>query len=100
MTATRDVLREEEIESRWEAAPAVAVVIAMQAILAGVSRDQHWKLWLFTWWVWLIPAVPETLLLLPLAWHRPRHRLEQLGHRRTVALALLAVVSLANALLV
>ena len=31
--------------------------------------------------------------------HRPRRRLEQLGHRRTVALALLALVSLANSLL-
>lgn len=96
---TRDALREEEIESRWEAAPAVALVLAMQLLLALVSRNQHWKLWVFPWWVWLIPVVPEALLLLPLAWHRPRRRLEQLGHRRTVALALLAVVSLANALL-
>jgi hypothetical protein len=96
---TRDPLREEEIESRWEAAPAVAVVIAMQVLLAIVSRDQHWKLWLFSWWVWLIPVAPEALLLVPLAWHRPRRRLEQLGHRRTVALALLAVVSIANAVL-
>lgn len=96
---TRDPLREEEIESRWEAAPAVAVVIAMQVLLAIVSRDQHWKLWLFTWWVWLIPVAPEALLLVPLAWHRPRRRLEQLGHRRTVALVLLAVVSIANAVL-
>ena len=96
---TRDALREEEIESRWEAAPAVAVVIAMQLLLASVSRAQHWKLWIFPWWVWLIPVAPEILLLLPLAWNRPRRRLEQLGHRRTVALALLAVVSLANAVL-
>lgn len=96
----RDPLREEEIESRWEAAPAVALVIAVQVLLASVSRDQHWKLWIFDWWAWLIPAVPEMLLLLPLAWHRPRRRLEQLGRRRTVALSLLAVVSLANAVLV
>src|SRR5262249_26028769 len=34
-----------------------------------------------------------------LAWHRPRRRLEQLGRRRTVSLALLAMISLANALL-
>lgn len=95
----RDPLREEEIESRWEAAPAVALVIGMQVLLALVSRNQHWQLWLFPWWVWLIPIAPEALLLLPLAWHRPRHRLEQLGHRRTVAIALLAVVSLANAVL-
>jgi hypothetical protein len=75
------------------------LVIAMQALLAFVSRDQHWKLWGLQWWVWLIPAAPETALLLPLAWSRPRRRLEQLGQRRTVALALLGVVSLANAVL-
>src|SRR6185312_4352668 len=58
-----------------------------------------WQLWVFPWWVWVIPIVPEVLLLVPLAWRRPRRRLEQLGHRRTVALALLAVVSLANVVL-
>jgi hypothetical protein len=96
---TGDPLREEEFESRWEAAPAVAVAIGMQVLLALVSRNQDWELWIFSWWVWLIPAVPETLLVIPLAWHRPRRRLEQLGHRRTVALTLLGVVSLANATL-
>src|SRR5437868_2451040 len=75
-------LREEEIESRWEAAPAVGIVIAMQLVLASVSRNQAWQLWVFPWWVWLIPIVPELLLLLPLAWRRPRRRLEQLGNRR------------------
>jgi hypothetical protein len=35
-------LREEEIESRWEAAPAVGIVIAMQLVLALVSRNQLW----------------------------------------------------------
>ena len=94
-----DALREEELESRWEAAPAVALVIAMQLLLALVSREQHWTLWIFPWWVWLIPVVPELLLLVPLAWQRPRRRLEQLGHRRTVAIGLLAVVSFANAVL-
>src|SRR6476661_148999 len=44
-------LREEEIESRWEAAPAVGIVIAMQLVLALVSRNQVWQLWVFPWWV-------------------------------------------------
>jgi hypothetical protein len=95
----RDPLREEELESRWEAAPAVTLVIALQLVLAAVSQEQEWKLWLFPWWVWLIPTAPEAALLVPLTWHRPRRRLEQLGHRRTVALALLALVSVANSLL-
>jgi len=38
------------------------------------------------------------VLLLPLAFQWPRRRLEQLGHRRTAAVGLLAVVSAANAL--
>lgn len=96
---TRDRFRSEEIESRWEAAPAVGLVIALQCLLAVVSRARDWKLAGLSWWVWLIPAVPELALLVPLAWHRPRRRLEQLGHRRTVALALIGTVSLANALL-
>jgi len=94
-----DPLREEERESRWEAAPAVALVIALQVLLALVSRNQHWKLSDLPWWVWLIPVVPELALLVPLAWQRPRRKLEQMGHRRTVSLTLLALISLANALL-
>jgi hypothetical protein len=95
----RDALRQEEIESRWEAAPAIALVIALQLLLALISRREQWKLWVFPWWFWLIPVVPELLLLVPLAWHRPRRRLEQLGKRRMVAISLIAVVSLANAIL-
>ena len=94
-----DPLREEERESRWEAAPAVAVVIALQVLLAVVSRTQSWMLWDFAWWVWLVPAAPELVLLLALAWQRPRRRIEQLGLRRNVSIALLALVSAGNAFL-
>jgi hypothetical protein len=98
-TVTRNPLREEEVESRWEAAPAVGLVIALQVLLASVSRAEGWKLAGLPWWVSLISVPPEIALLIPLAWHRPRHRLEQLGHRRTVALTLLGVISLTNGLL-
>ena len=94
-----DPYREEEIESRWEAAPAVATIIGFQVVLASVSLIEHWTLWTLPWWVWLISIPPELALLIPLAWNRPRHRLEQLGLRRMVALALLGVISLTNALL-
>jgi hypothetical protein len=94
-----DPLREEERESRWEAAPAVAVVIALQVLLAVISRTQSWMLWDFAWWVWLVPAAPELVLLVALAWQRPRRRLEQLGVRRNVSIALLALVSAGNAFL-
>jgi hypothetical protein len=99
MVSPRNPIHEEEVESRWEAAPAIALVIAFQLLLALVSRARSWHMWGLPWWVWLLPAGPELLLLVPLAWHRPRRRLEQIGRRRTVALALLAVVSLGNSLL-
>src|ERR671938_106059 len=99
-TVRDDPLREEELESRWEAAPAIALVIGLQLLLALVSKTQSWKVWVFSWWVWLIPVGPEVVLLVPLAWHRPRRRLQQLGLRRMVVFALLALVSLANAFLV
>ncbi len=90
--------REEEVESRYEATFAVGLVIVLQVTLALVSLAGGWKLIGLPGWVWLIPVVPETALLLALAWSAPRHRLEQLGHRRTVALALVAVITMANLL--
>jgi uncharacterized membrane protein len=91
-------LREEEIESRFEATVAVGLVIALQVVLAIVSLAGNWKLIGLPGWVWLIPALPEVALLVPLALAAPRHRLEQMGRRRTVALALVGVISAANAL--
>lgn len=96
---SRDAIQQEEVESRWEAGPAVLIVAALQLLLALVSRNQHWKLWGFSWWVWLVSAAPELALLLPLAWARPRHRLEQMGGRRTASLSLFGVLSLTNAFL-
>jgi hypothetical protein len=93
-------LREEEFESRWEAAPAVTLLIASQLTLALISEKQSWKVWDLPWWVWLIPVVPEVVLLLPLALDRPRRRLEQMGLRRMFALTLLGVINAANAFLV
>ena len=40
----RDALSEEALESRWEAAPAILVVIGLQLVLALVSRSEHWTL--------------------------------------------------------
>lgn len=90
-------MREEEVESRWEAAPAVVAVIVLQLTLALVSLERHWNLWGLPWWVWLIAVGPETILLGALAWDSTRQLLEQVGHRRNAALALLAVISLDNA---
>jgi uncharacterized membrane protein len=91
-------MREEELESRYEATFAVVLVIALQVTLALVSLGAGWKLIGLPGWVWLIPVVPEATLFLALAWSAPRHQLEQMGHRRTVALALVAVITAANVL--
>jgi hypothetical protein len=95
---TRDDLGEEEVESRWEAAPAVALLIGLQVALGLVSKTKGWSLWGLPWWVWLVAVLPETILVALLAWNRPLRWLEQVGHRRTVALSLLALISLTNAL--
>jgi uncharacterized membrane protein len=91
-------VREEEIESRFEATFGVGLVMALQVALALVSLEAGWKLAGLPWWVWLIPTGPEAGLLLALAWSAPRQRLEQRGLRRTVALALVGVITAANAL--
>jgi len=96
---TRGALAEEQVESRWEAAPAVGIVIAFQVALGLASRAKGWGIWDLPWWVWLLAIGPETILVVLLAWSRPRRRLEQLGLRRTVSVCLLAVISVANALL-
>jgi uncharacterized membrane protein len=91
-------LREEEVESRYEATFAVGLVIGLQVTLALASLGAGWKLIGLPGWVWLVPAVPEAALLVALAWSLPRHRLEQLGRRRTAALALVGVITAANVL--
>src|SRR5471032_3104527 len=92
-----DEVREEEVESRWEAAPAVAVVIVLQLGLALLSRARGWKLWEFPWWAWLITTVPAVFLLGALAADRSRRWLEETGRRRFAALALFGITSIANA---
>jgi uncharacterized protein (DUF1330 family) len=91
-------VHEAEVESRWEAAPAVVAVIGLQLVLAMVSEQLGWKLWGLPWWVWLCTVGPELALLLTLAFDWPRHQLEQMGRRRTAAVTLLAVVSASNTL--
>jgi hypothetical protein len=88
---------EEEVESRWEAAPAVVFVIGLQLALALVSLERDWKLWGLSWWVWILAVGPETVLLASLAWEPALRTLERIGHRRNVALSLLAIISAENA---
>ncbi len=91
-----DGVHDAEVESRWEAAPAVLVIIALQCLLAVISYRQGWTLWHLPWWAWFVIVVPEVILLVPLAWSRPRHQLEEIGKRRTFALLLFGVISVGN----
>ena len=94
--AERRALAEETTESRWEAAPAVLVVIIFQLALALISFTRDWKLWSLPWWVWTIAIVPESVLLVALAWDPARRWLDGIGHRRNAALTLLAIISVEN----
>lgn len=80
-------------QSRREAAPSVAVALALLILLALTSWSQGWELlsWV-RWWVWLLMAIPELLLILDLVLG--------LGVVRTrrAALGLLAVLVAANLL--
>jgi hypothetical protein len=95
--AERRALAEEVTESRWEAAPAVLMVIVFQLALALISFMRDWKLWGLPWWVWTIAVPPEAILLIALAWDRARTWLERIGHRRNAALTLLGLISVENA---
>jgi hypothetical protein len=91
--------REEEFDARWEAAPAVLAVMALQLALSIASRADRWSISFVPWWAWLISVGPEALLLLALVDDRLRHALEQRGYSVAVARTLLGVVSIANLLL-
>ena len=91
-------LHEEEVESRWEAAPAVLIVIVLQFTLAMASEKNGWTLWGLPWWIWVVAIVPEIVLLVALSWSRPHRALVQSGKRRTVALALFVIISVENAI--
>ena len=83
-------------QARREAAPSVAFALGLLVLLAFVSRAEGWELlsWV-RWWVWLLVAIPELLLIADLA----------LGGRsldfvrtRRAALVLLGILVLANLL--
>jgi uncharacterized membrane protein len=90
---------EARIEARLEATAAVAVVMALQILLAAVSRAESWTLWSLPWWVWLICVGPELALVSPLALEAPARALAGRGYGRRVTIALIALVSVANAFL-
>ncbi|MBA3718599.1 MAG: DUF1345 domain-containing protein [Actinobacteria bacterium] len=47
----------------WEAACALVFVVALQVLLAILSKQRHWELWTLPWWIWLVLIGPELALL-------------------------------------
>ncbi len=89
-----DRTREVSFEARREATPAVVLVIALEIGVAVLSRAKGWNLWILPWWVWLVLAVPMLLLAAALFFMGSHES----GRNRRLALAVLALVLLANAL--
>jgi hypothetical protein len=96
---TESARHEVEIETRWEAAPAVAVAILLQVALAVSSETQGWTTWVLSWWMWLVPVVPEALFIISTL-SRPHRALVEMGIRREVGITLVALASAGNGLLV
>lgn len=89
--------RDEQTLAEFEATIGVLAVIVLQVVLSLVSEERGWTLWSLPWWTWLTTIAPLAGLVAALVWHR-RLRPEQLGKRRKIALTLLGLVGLANAL--
>ena len=92
-------LHEAEVESRWEAAPIILLVIVLQVAIALVSLQQGWSLWRLPWWSWLLLAIPEAILVVPLAAAWPGFSFDLMfGRRRTISLLLIGLIGIGNGL--
>ena len=85
-----DAMREAIREARAEAAPFVILAAAGFIALAIVSLDQNWALIHVGWWLWLIEALPYTVLGIILAAGLGGDRTAE--QRRRVVTVLLAVI--------
>jgi hypothetical protein len=73
-----------------EAAPVLALALGVLLVLALVSWNEGWELLnSVRWWIWLVPAVPEVVLLVDLLG-------ASLARSRRIALVLLGVLVLGN----
>jgi hypothetical protein len=83
--------RELRYEAKREAAPALALALAVLVVLALVSWAEGWELLhSVRWWIWLVTAVPEAVLLVDLLLG------SSLARTRRLALTLLGVLVLGN----
>ncbi len=85
-------------EGRTEAIFVLAINVALFVALALADQTQGWNINGLPWWVWLLPALPATVLILlllfvPLAELRP-------GRVRNVSIALLGLLAISDAVAV
>ena len=80
-------------EARYEAAPAIAVIVTVQVLIAIVSDRRHWDLWILPWWTWIVLAAPVAGLFGAIFATEPH---ETTRHRH-LALAMVTTVVVANA---
>ena len=66
-------------EARLQAAPAVLAAVALQLLLALLSKSNHWDLWVLPWWSWLVLILPEVALALYLMRGENPHQLVLVG---------------------
>jgi hypothetical protein len=92
--ATTDGIRDAVRDARVEAALAVLTALALLVVNGLVTRSQGWDLPAAPWWLWLVLALPEVVLLILLVVSavgdvRP-------GRHRDVVIVLLGVLALAS----
>jgi len=82
--------------ARREAAPFVLIAAAADLALAGLSAWHGWQLYSPSdWWIWIVLALPAALLALVFGLGFGRMGVSN-DHRRSVAIALLTVLAVAN----
>jgi uncharacterized membrane protein len=79
MSASESSTVIEKKEARHEAAPIVLGVAALQLLLALVSRNEGWKLWVLPWWCWFVLIAPEVLLTVMLLRGKDPRELKLVG---------------------
>lgn len=97
-------LVQEARETLREIPAAVAIVVAMQLVVAWLSLRNGWTLFHVHGWIWWVPVVPE-LVLLGLVVRDRRNVIEREGvrrgggeeRRRNEVMALLAIIAAWNA---
>lgn len=85
-----------EREDLVEAPLIVLIAVGLQLVLGLSSLSQEWSLWFFPGWVWLLPVIPELVLIGVLSTKESRRHSPRDTGRRPIAIALTVVVLVAN----